>query len=400
MALSMTQLLRKAAETRKADKKADKAVQDSAASVTPINIHQEDPTPYGEAQTGHANRTPVSDIQNEQPFRAAAPNTRTEHADRSPTSHAQTEPDTRTEQPTRTAVSSTRIEHPFRTPEPSTRTEQPQPSLIKLCPRNEATTLAQKTLLRYFQTNGSHVSNYDLIATETGIPRGTVRRVVDKFVGLGMLEKRPWRDGNKQGVYFNLRHNRAPEPSSRTEQSVRTPEPNTQTEQPASPLKKIERKNLSISSETLQTSWPTLARAGFGPGQLDQIEAALSELGKSTERVVQGLDHAEWELAGGKMLDKTGQPVADPCAWVFRSLASQGYYRRPVGYVSAAEQAEMDAEAEAAALAKRREQARQARFSAWLQGLTPEQRREALTGKRGPEEAWLKNVWIERGEPA
>ena len=99
------------------------------------------------------------------------------------------------------------------------------------------------------------------------------------------------------------------------------------------------------------------------------------------------------------MLDKANQPVADPCAWVFRSLASQGYYRRPTGYVSPEEQAERDAAEEAKALAKTREIAKQGRFRAWLQGLSVEQREKVLEGRIGPEEAWLKKEWIKRGEP-
>jgi hypothetical protein len=87
-----------------------------------------------------------------------------------------------------------------------------------------------------------------------------------------------------------------------------------------------------------------LSRAGFGLEQLEQIYAAMVERGKYSERIIQGLDYAEWKRTEGKMLvDKTGQPVADPCAWVFRSLAGQGSYRRPSGFLSAEEQAEIDA---------------------------------------------------------
>ena len=99
------------------------------------------------------------------------------------------------------------------------------------------------------------------------------------------------------------------------------------------------------------------------------------------------------------MRDKQGQPVADPCAWVYRSLASQGYYRRPAGYVSAEEQAERDAIEEAKALIRTRENARQERFRAWLQSLSGEEKENVLAGRIGPEEAWLKKEWSKRGEP-
>ena len=97
-------------------------------------------------------------------------------------------------------------------------------------------------------------------------------------------------------------------------------------------------------------TWPHLVRAGFGADQMEQIVDNLDQLGKPTDRIVAGLDHAEWELENGKMLDKAGQPVADPCSWVFTALARTGYYRRPKGYISPEEQAAKDAEAEAKAV--------------------------------------------------
>ena len=273
-----------------------------------------------------------------------------------------------------------------------------------------ARTPAQRRVLNYFETHGSHVSNYTKIITEIGLPYNTVRKGVNKLIAAGCLSKTRWSQGSARGLLFTYhgqtgQFNRAKQQGSLigqnegAEQGGRAREQDNRAEQKGAPLK-IERKNLSISSETLQTSWPSLARAGFGLEQIEQIQAALAQLGKSPDRIVQGLDHAEWELAEGKMFDKQGQPVADPCAWVYRSLASQGYYRRPVGYVSAEEQAELDAGKEAAALAQSRENARQARFRAWMLGLSREEREQALEGRKGPEEMWLKNVWAGRGEPA
>ena len=62
---------------------------------------------------------------------------------------------------------------------------------------------------------------------------------------------------------------------------------------------------------------------------------------------MQGLTHAEWELEHGAMRDKSGAPVASPVDWIFTSLSKNGYYRRPAGYVSPQEQAELDAAEEA-----------------------------------------------------
>ena len=159
---------------------------------------------------------------------------------------------------------------------------------------------------------------------------------------------------------------------------------------------KEERKkdSLSLSSERIALTWPHLHRAGFGPEQLAQIATSLAELGKAADKVVSGLDHAEWELANGSMRDKDGNTVLDPCSWVFRSLARTGYYRRPKGYVSAEEQAARDAEEEARAVATARQKAEQAAFEAWRDGLAPETLAAAMRGfPGGPRDAWLKAYW-------
>jgi len=277
-----------------------------------------------------------------------------------------------------------------------------------------ARTPAQRRVLGYFENHGSHVSNYDKIITETGLPYNTVRKGIDKLIAAGCLSKTRWSQGSARGLLFTYhgqtgQFNRAPQQDNpigqyaEAGQKGRAIGQDNKVGQKDTPLKERDRKNLSISLETVQTSWPTLARAGFGLEQLEQIQAALAQLGKSADRIIQGLDHAEWELAAGKMCDKAGQPVVDPCAWVFRSLASQGYYRRPAGYLSAEEQAEIDAKVRAEemerALTRARESARQERFRAWEQGLSWDERKKALEGRRGPEEVWLKNAWAKLGEP-
>ena len=141
-------------------------------------------------------------------------------------------------------------------------------------------------------------------------------------------------------------------------------------------------------------TWPCLSRTGFGRDQLNQIAQALSELGKPMDKVLQSLDHAEWELEQGKMTDKDSQPVADPCSWVFRSLSRTGYYRRPKGYVSPEEQAAKDAEEEAKAVTVARQSAEKAQFEAWRDGLSPDELADAMRGHPGgPKDAWLRSVW-------
>lgn len=258
-------------------------------------------------------------------------------------------------------------------------------------------TPAQKRMLRYFEDHGHHVSNYGKIIAETGLRYGTVRDIVGRFEKQGIISKVPWIQGSARGLLF--RFNGVAQQDNLAAHANITKQHDTAAQQFSMLLAENGKKH-SISLKTLEMAWPCLARAGFGLDQVALIEKALAEQGKPMDMVVQGLDHAEWELANNAMRDKTGQPVVDPCAWVFRSLAGTGYYRRPAGYVSPAEQAERDTEEEAVALAKSREKARQARFHAWRRSLSADELQNALTGKRaGTDETWLKNVWSKRGEP-
>ena len=436
MATSMTQLLRKAAQSRLAGqpaagapslepKPAEPAV---AAPVQPAT-----PAPEASRQSEQTNLTVESDslIQQSSPSvelvsalqQSGSTDEQTNQADK-PGSQTD-KPDTPIAQSKHADKASTKKgqsnladkadDQTKQTKEADKSGSQTAPAM-RLPPRLPLATAAQKTLAAHFLETGPMVTTYAVIAAETGVPLGTARTIVDKFVAAGWLRKEQWGAGRNRALSLSptealadlWRGGQTDKQSiqkKQTSQAYKQTGPIRQLHQTVesnranAPLK-IERKNLSISLETLRTSWPCLARTGFGLEQLEQIHSALAQLGKSADRVVQGLDHAEWELAEGKMLDKTGKPVADPCAWVFRSLASQGYYRRPAGYVSAEEQAELDAANEAAALAQSRENARQARFKAWLLGLSRQEREQALEGRKGPEETWLKNVWVGRGEPA
>jgi len=287
--------------------------------------------------------------------------------------------------------------------------------------RSAPRTSGQKLVLEYFMRQGSHIANYDVIAAQTRLPYRTVRRGIDKLVSLGWLTKQAWYQGSSRGLKFAFHPQTGQDERTGQEDKItgqderisgqdgRTIQPDRingqdswtgQTDKIPPPYKeKIDRENLSISltSERIALTWPNLARSGFGPDQLAQIAQALVELGKSADKVLQSLDHAEWELEHDAMRDKDGQPVADPCSWVFRSLARTGYYRRPKSYVSPEEQAAKDAEAEAKAVTAARHAAEQAQFETWRDGLSPDELADAMRGHPGgPKDAWLKKVWKER----
>ncbi len=250
----------------------------------------------------------------------------------------------------------------------------------------------QRTLLAFLLANPSITTTHAYISETIGQRKNTVRDNLNLFEVHGLISKKTVRVPGS-GVALEIRLL-----STETVHRNGPPETSTETVHRNIPLK-IDRKdlNLSISQEDMGIQWPNLVRCGFGLGQLAQIEGSLSRVGKPIDRIVQGLDHLEYELANDQLRDKSGQPVSDPCSWAFRALAQNGYYRRPKGYVSPEEQAAKDAEAEAKAVVAARQAAEQAQFEAWRDGLSPDELAAALRGHPGgPKDAWLKKVWRDR----
>lgn len=280
----------------------------------------------------------------------------------------------------------------------------------------------KRRFLRFVIANEPRGDDYIVsrraVAQALGLTEVSVKRYFAQFADLGFFRKETYRHGVCQGVRLFLVRSRC-QAFARCDPTVdptldptgdptRGPEPTlAPTSAPASgptpsyEERKKENLSVSLSPARIALAWPHLSRSGFGPDQLVQIRAALAELGRSADRIGQSLDHAEWELARGVMRDKDGRPVADPCAWVFRSLARTGYYRRPKGYVSPEEQAARDAQEEARAVAAARQAAEQARFAAWRDGLGPEEVAAALRGfPGGSKEAWLRKHWRGLGREA
>jgi hypothetical protein len=167
----------------------------------------------------------------------------------------------------------------------------------------------------------------------------------------------------------------------------------------------IDRENLSIFSQCPTTErllealseadiafyWPALAQSGFGTHQIRQILQSLRKITMSAVHVMRGLTYANWELENGLMRDKEGQAVANPCSYVFMSLARNGCYRRPAGYVDPAEIAECEAIADAKRMQQVSEESAQAQmqaklaegFDQWLAGTTPEEIQRIVVAASG-----------------
>lgn len=88
-------------------------------------------------------------------------------------------------------------------------------------------------------------------------------------------------------------------------------------------------------------------------------------------------------MAYGTRKDSKGNPIEKPAHWVFETLARQGYYPRPTGYISPQEQAERDAAEEKARFAAAHEARKEAEYEAWAAQLTA-QERERIVLERSP----------------
>ena len=252
-------------------------------------------------------------------------------------------------------------------------------NVIQFRPVEGPRTKSETSLWKFLSENRRIVISLADLSEETRVPEATLRKVLRRWTHQGHLTKTKAPGNAGMILCFTPPGQSSGQSSGQSACSS-----------------KIDREdlNLSISLEVIQTTWPNLARCGFGVEQMQQITMNLAAVGKPTDRLLLGLGHIEYELAYGQLLAKDGQPVADPCSWAFRALAQNGYYRRPKGYVSPEEQALQDAEAEANALVQARQRVELAQFEAWKTGLTEAELEKSMIGHPGgPKDAWLKSVW-------
>lgn len=158
---------------------------------------------------------------------------------------------------------------------------------------------------------------------------------------------------------------------------------------------------LSLDDDQVKFYWPHLAGADFGVDQLRRIIESLETLGKPLDQLIEGLDRADFEFRQrqGSLLDGQGQTIRQPMGYVFNSLARTGRYRRPEGYVSPEEQAELDKAEDARRIIAARKERLELEFQAWVSGLTAAERADI---KRkyppSPEDQVLKAEWRKRQE--
>ena len=269
-------------------------------------------------------------------------------------------------------------------------------------------------VLAYWQIAELLTAAYGLKTSE-----GAVRGAIERLAKYEMLVKERATMGRLKGNRYAFKVDPCPhiplltnimEPTTQTSMDSRM---QSDENAPPSILKEIDRKNLSVfsksdinhtqllealSEEDIKLNWPKLAAAGFGTLQIRQIIRNQEKLGNGVENVFTGLTYAEWELENDKMRGKQGELVKSPLNWVFSSLVRHGCYRRPEGYISPEEQADLNRMEEL----KKQKETRKARIEMelqeWLAHLTPEKKYDILGGDFVAEDAVLrdhfrKNIW-------
>lgn len=158
---------------------------------------------------------------------------------------------------------------------------------------------------------------------------------------------------------------------------------------------------LKLTDKDFREEYPYLVKNGFLAGSLRAAVDRLHKFGKSVEGVVVSLAHAEFALEHGPLKDKDGKIVDSPGGYIFNAIARKGYFRRPVGYRSPAEdyaeelRAGVELKRQIAVLEAERtkfleEEEADRKVEAWYQAKPAKERDALLAGKIGPLKQWLK----------
>jgi hypothetical protein len=185
---------------------------------------------------------------------------------------------------------------------------------------------ASPSVIAYWLIAQQVMSAWGLQTTE-----GAVRGAMERMFRRGFLGRNRTASGRMQGNRYTFLADPCPHirPCSPGMESGMDPETESAAQSgrnaALSSLRKIDRENLSIFSgeeerqkaasslealteDDIAFHWPELARQGFGTHQIRQILHELSRKNIGPERVIQGLTHAEWGLASGRMRGRSSHP--------------------------------------------------------------------------------------------
>jgi len=153
----------------------------------------------------------------------------------------------------------------------------------------------------------------------------------------------------------------------------------------------------ALTEDDLAFHWPNLAKHDFGTVQIRTVISRLAQVGISTQRVLEGLNRAEWELARhGCLHDWKGSLVHSPRGYVFDKLAREGSYPRPQGYSSQQEEAEREATKQATAYKAALEERFNAEFELWQLSLTSDELKQIPLPTSGTSSDPARAVFLKR----
>ena len=226
--------------------------------------------------------------------------------------------------------------------QPGQGTENKRNPKILLEPKG-VRTLQQKKLLALCQAESYFVTSYADLSRRLSIPYGTIRHILRKLAGMGLVTSKPYSAKGKLGLEIEYRGPWEPVVIAPEEQDVSAPSPAKSDTLFGQPLykDKIDNKNPSLwdlGITEVREYWPHVAEAGLNRGHFHEVRAAFKDqkwaLDANSEMLVaESLRYLDWQLEQGGITDKNGVFVSDPVAYWKKALTSKGYYQKPKGYV-------------------------------------------------------------------
>lgn len=145
--------------------------------------------------------------------------------------------------------------------------------------------------------------------------------------------------------------------------------------------------------DDISRRYPKLAAYGLCPNQIRQFASTLEKHNFPLTNLLPSLDHLNWELEHGNIVDGTGKIVVKPLGYFYNSITQNGYYRSPNGYVSLEDQIIFDQECSAHAAKQAYDSATNDLFQLWINSLEPSEKEKLLENKFGPEIPYLRHYW-------
>ena len=240
-----------------------------------------------------------------------------------------------------------------------TRKNAPDPTFIL---RSDMTswTVNQNKVLSFFRGYGHCITNHRVIAEKLNIPYGTIRNILRRLVGAGLIRTEPYKETGIQGIEVWYCGPDLQQVADRTGsnqqpfwtgggQAVKTAAEQAswseaeQTAYKEDREKDRENKNieknqsiLMLSKEQIDELWPHMGEAGLFARDIQKVKSAMDIQGieNNPEKIIaQSLRFIDWQLAQGPIIDQHGKEVMKPVAYWQASMTRNGCYQMPPGYI-------------------------------------------------------------------